>query len=303
MPKPPTDFSIIPELDQDADLDGDGFTNLEEFCYVDYVLDFPLGNLYNKHTNGQSAVETLEEYADYIMNKELRPILDPEGEEENTWTPCECPQQEYTIYTEVFMTGVGPSDKGMIVINPQKEKYSLGEKVEITYIPTSDTVFDRWEISPPSHTAHLSTNISAFIYVVGATSIKAYIIRKTEYYLNIYAPNTNGVVVYDPGPHNYDSIVPVIAIPQIGYVPVWSRLSYEEWESASLYNQGSADVFVRNSGGLYVRFEPELPYGEPIMRTGTVQVNGGEAQVFTSGSYCRYYDQVFTGCHATGPYI
>jgi uncharacterized repeat protein (TIGR02543 family) len=313
MPKPPSGFFTLPESHHDADLDGDGFTNLEEYNYVESMLDFPLLSQCNGYKSNQDLSAILGTYASYINDKDLKPGPDePDEDEEEPWSPCNCAQSEYSIILRTHQIGSQDylPDDGRILLSPKKDKYKLGEKVQITFTPSYDTKFMYWQVDPASHIASSSNNESTYIYITDRTTITAHYVQRWHS-LNVRAiwpdnlQDCPGTVEYEPGPHEYGSEVIVTAHPQEGRTTQWSRSHWSEWDEALLSGVQSTKLYIENNYiSLMVRF-PEINPDSGDGTTGTVNLSGGPAKILTSGGFCccTWAGNHYHGCEATGPYV
>ncbi|NLV45637.1 MAG: hypothetical protein GXY07_14210 [Candidatus Hydrogenedentes bacterium] len=86
VPVPPGTFSIVPELQQMADLDGDGFTNLEESLYVAHRYQDTVENALDCSNPQGLQYSALDIYSLYMNNSAMVPVFDPEATDRRTPT-------------------------------------------------------------------------------------------------------------------------------------------------------------------------------------------------------------------------
>jgi len=303
--KPPTGFSVIPELAQASDLDADGFTNLEEFYFVDHMLGFPLLNFCNGSKDNQGMTGNLDIYADYILDDKKKPGGQTPVVPGEPWPSCVCSEPTFTI-DKKFDPGTdhmyfSPEDYGLILLEPQKDRYRLGEKVKVIYVPSDESVFLEWDAVPRSHIASFSKDPETSIYVTGDTTITAIIRQKSPFFLNIQnLTPEHGEIVWDYGPHEYGDVVVPTAIPEPGYVCDWKTHDYYK---ARLHNVSSPSIYMDSTKTLQVVFrKSDGIYGG---YSATVDIVGGTGKILASNGYCccTFNGDVYGDCGAWGPYL
>ena len=83
-PQPPGSFSVVPEFQQMEDLDGDGFTNLEESLYVAHRYEDTVGDALDCSNPQGLQYTALDIYAMYLDDSAKVPVFDPAATDRNT---------------------------------------------------------------------------------------------------------------------------------------------------------------------------------------------------------------------------
>ena len=85
-PQPPGSFSVVPEFQQSADIDGDGFTNLEESLYVAHRYEETVGDALDCSNPQGLQYTALDIYGMYLDDSAKVPVFDPAATDRNTPT-------------------------------------------------------------------------------------------------------------------------------------------------------------------------------------------------------------------------
>ncbi|NLE90220.1 MAG: hypothetical protein GX602_04725 [Dehalococcoidales bacterium] len=242
------------------------------------------------------------------MNGQIKPgINKPPVTYDYPWQSCIC-SSSYAITKKIqseYYNNYFSGDEGMILLEPQKERYQLGERVQITYVPSVDTRLVRWDVDPASHTAKWSREPSSYIYITNNTTVTAVIRQQKNLMLNVHILNPEyGDVSSFSAFYDYGSTVSPHISPDPGYVCNWlfAPVSYK----SRLYNDENPSIYMEGSVSLSVVYEGEddrFSYG-PI---STISIDGGTGKILASNGYCcctHDDNDIFHQCGcATGPYL